>query len=50
MEKVDQEKQLEEFFEALDLLAQKERDDSDFELMKKAVSSMWDHLPSEDDN
>lgn len=43
MEKqISQEEQ--EFFEALDSLAKKEKNDSDFELMRRAVGSLWQNI------
>lgn len=40
----EQSLELKNFFEAIEALAEKERDDADFQLMKKAVSSIWANL------
>jgi len=42
--------ELEEFFEAIETLAKKEKEDADFELMKRAVGSLWQNLEPEKEN
>ena len=50
MKEKEEQDLLENFFEAMDILAEKDREDGDFDLMKKAVTSLWSHLPEEKDD
>ena len=40
--------EVQNFFEAMEALSQKEREDADFDLMKKAVASIWANLKATD--